>query len=472
MLLSLAPIILLIALLFSAVQLFGADASYGPNQVALLIASAAAGLVGMYRGMSWSEVQDSMVDGIKVGLGPILILMAVGGLIGSWMIAGTVPAMIYYGVAILNPAIFFAAASVICALASISIGSSWTVAGTLGIGLIGIADSFGLSPAITAGAIISGAYFGDKLSPLSDTTNLAAACTNVDLFAHIRHMLWTTVPAFAIALLFFSMIDAGAAAEPEQIAILRSALADQFNVGIGVLIPLAVMLFLIWRKVPAYPAIMLATVAGVATAALLQADVVRAFALSKNGDTSVPLIEGLWLTLFGGFEGNTGNEELNQLISKGGIASMLNTVWLIISALAFGGVLERTGILKQILDAVLRAVKSTGDLVLATVTGGVVTNILAADQFLAIALPGRLFSTTYDDYGLSRENLSRTLEDSATMTSALIPWNTCGAYMAATLGVATWEYAPYAIFNIACPLLAISFGYLLIKQKRVEVAPA
>ena len=472
MLLSLAPIILLIALLFSAVQLFGADASYGPNQVALLIASAAAGLVGMYRGMSWSEVQDSMVDGIKVGLGPILILMAVGGLIGSWMIAGTVPAMIYYGVAILNPAIFFAAASVICALASISIGSSWTVAGTLGIGLIGIADSFGLSPAITAGAIISGAYFGDKLSPLSDTTNLAAACTNVDLFAHIRHMLWTTVPAFVIALLFFSMIDAGAAAEPEQIAILRSALADQFNVGIGVLIPLLVMLFLIWRKVPAYPAIMLATVAGVATAALLQADVVRAFALSKNADSSVPLIEGLWLTLFGGFEGNTGNEELNQLISKGGIASMLNTVWLIISALAFGGVLERTGILKQILDAVLRAVKSTGDLVLATVTGGVVTNILAADQFLAIALPGRLFSTTYDDFGVSRENLSRTLEDSATMTSALIPWNTCGAYMAATLGVATWEYAPYAIFNIACPLLAISFGYLLIKQKRVEAAPA
>ncbi|PDH37273.1 MAG: Na+/H+ antiporter NhaC [Halieaceae bacterium MED-G27] len=472
MLLSLAPIVLLIALLFSAVQLFGADASYGPNQVALLIASAAAGLVGMYRGMSWSEVQDSMVDGIKVGLGPILILMAVGGLIGSWMIAGTVPAMIYYGVAILNPAIFFAAASVICALASISIGSSWTVAGTLGIGLIGIADSFGLSPAITAGAIISGAYFGDKLSPLSDTTNLAAACTNVDLFAHIRHMLWTTVPAFIIALLFFSMIDAGAATEPEQIAILRSALANEFNIGIGVLIPLLVMLLLIWRKVPAYPAIMLATVAGVATAALLQADVVRAFALTKNADSSVPLIEGLWLTLFGGFEGNTSNQELNQLISKGGIASMLNTVWLIISALAFGGVLERTGILKQLLDAVLRAVKSTGDLVLATVTGGVVTNILAADQFLAIALPGRLFSTTYDDFGLSRENLSRTLEDSATMTSALIPWNTCGAYMAATLGVATWEYAPYAIFNMACPLLAISFGYLLIKQKRVEAVPA
>ena len=212
MLLSFAPIALLVLLLFSAVQLFGADASYGPNQVALLIASACAGLVGMYRGMSWTEVQDSMVDGIKVGLGPILILLAVGGLIGSWMIAGTVPAMIYYGVSILDPDIFFAAAAIICALASISIGSSWTVAGTLGIGLIGIADSYGLPPAVAAGAIISGAYFGDKLSPLSDTTNLAAACTSVDLFAHIRHMLWTTVPAFCVALLFFSFIDSSSAA--------------------------------------------------------------------------------------------------------------------------------------------------------------------------------------------------------------------------------------------------------------------
>lgn len=472
MLLSFAPIVLLVFLLFSAVQLFGADASYGPNQVALLIASAAAGLVGMYRGLTWAEVQESMVAGIKVGLGPILILLAVGGLIGSWMIAGTVPAMIYYGVSILNPSIFFAAAAIICALASISIGSSWTVAGTLGIGLIGIADSYGLSPAVAAGAIISGAYFGDKLSPLSDTTNLAAACTNVDLFAHIRHMLWTTVPAFGVALLFFSLIPSGAATAPEQIAELRAAISQEFNVGVGVLIPLAVMIGLIWKRVPAYPAIMLATLAGIVTALTLQTDVVRKFALMTNPEATMPVVEGLWRTLFAGFEGTTTNEELNSLISKGGIASMLNTVWLIVSALAFGGVLERTGILKQILDSVLTLVKSTGDLVAATVTGGFITNILAADQFLAIALPGRLFSSTYDDRGLSRENLSRTLEDSATMTSALIPWNTCGAYMAATLGVATFDYAPYAIFNLACPLIAIGFGYLAFKQKPAAPQPA
>ena len=472
MLLSFAPIVLLVFLLFSAVQLFGADASYGPNQVALLIASAAAGLVGMYRGLTWAEVQESMVAGIKVGLGPILILLAVGGLIGSWMIAGTVPAMIYYGVSILNPTIFFAAAAIICALASISIGSSWTVAGTLGIGLIGIADSYGLSPAVAAGAIISGAYFGDKLSPLSDTTNLAAACTSVDLFAHIRHMLWTTVPAFCVALLFFSLIPSGAATAPEQIAELRAAISQEFNVGVGVLIPLAVMIGLIWKRVPAYPAIMLATLAGILTALTLQPDVVRKFALTANPEATMPVVEGLWRTLFAGFEGTTTNEELNRLISKGGIASMLNTVWLIVSALAFGGVLERTAILKQILDSVLTLVKSTGDLVAATVTGGFITNILAADQFLAIALPGRLFSSTYDDRGLSRENLSRTLEDSATMTSALIPWNTCGAYMAATLGVATFDYAPYAIFNLACPLIAIGFGYLAFKQKPAAPQPA
>ena len=280
------------------------------------------------------------------------------------------------------------------------------------------------------------------------------------------------MPAFCVALLFFSLIPSGAATAPEQIAELRAAISQEFNVGVGVLMPLAVMIGLIWKRVPAYPAIMLATLAGILTALTFQTDVVRKFALMANPEATMPVVEGLWRTLFAGFEGTTTNEELNRLISKGGIASMLNTVWLIVSALAFGGVLERTGILKQILDSVLKLVKSTGDLVAATVTGGFITNILAADQFLAIALPGRLFSSTYDDRGLSRENLSRTLEDSATMTSALIPWNTCGAYMAATLGVATFDYAPYAIFNLACPLIAVAFGYLAFKQKPAAAQPA
>ncbi len=454
-------------MLFTAVQLFGADASYGPNQVALLIATAAAAAVGMSRGKEWSEIQQGMVAGIGIGLLPTLIMIAVGALIGSWMISGTVPAMVYYGIALLNPGFFFVTAALICALASISIGSSWSVAGTLGIGLIGIAESYNLSPAIAAGAIISGAYFGDKLSPLSDTTNLAAACTAVDLFAHIRNMLWTTLPAFLICLMVFTFIEVNEAPPPQQIAELRQAIDQGFDTNIIVLTPVLVMLLLIWRRVPAYPAIVISACAGLVIALLFQSDVVREMALRSYPDSTLPLLQGIWMTLFNGFEGSTGNMQLDKLISKGGMASMLNTVWLIISALAFGGVLECTGILKEILEGVLKLVKNSGDLILATVSGGMITNVLAADQFLAIALPGRLFAPYYEERGLSRLTLSRTLEDSATMTSALIPWNTCGAYMAATLGVATWNYAPYAIFNFTCPMLAVIFGYLMIQQKSI-----
>lgn len=469
MLLSLAPIALLVGLLAAAVQLFGSDASYGPNQISLVVATGATGLVGLYRGLSWSEIQDGLAAGIKVGLSPMLILLAVGALIGSWILSGTVPAMIYHGVALLDPGVFYAASAVICALASISIGSSWTVAGTLGIGLMGIADSFGLSPAMTAGAIISGAYFGDKLSPLSDTTNLAAACAGVDLFDHIRHMLWTTVPAFIVAMTFFLINTEDAARAPEDIARLREALALEFDVSWYSLLPLLIMLGFVTLRIPAYPAILLSTVIGCVFAAVFQADAVRHFALQSFPDSPAPMAQGIWMALFDGYKGNSADAALNDLLSKGGMSSMLNTVWLIICALAFGGVLERTGILKQILDAALKRVKSVGDLVFATITGGVVSNILAADQFLAIALPGRLFTVAYDERGLNRLNLSRTLEDSATLTSVLIPWNTCGAYMTATLGIATIEYAPYAVFNYICPMVAVALGYLMIAQKRVSV---
>ncbi len=468
MILSLLPIALLVGMLAAAVQLFGSDASYGPNQIALVFASGAAALVGLYRGLSWAEIQDGFAAGIRVGLSPILILLAVGALIGSWILSGTVPAMIYHGVALLEPSIFYAASAVICALASISIGSSWTVAGTLGIGLMGISNSFGLSPAMTAGAILSGAYFGDKLSPLSDTTNLAAACAGVDLFAHIRNMLWTTVPAFTIAMLFFLFNTEEAARAPEDIERLRTVLSTEFDVGLHSLLPLVVMLIFVALKIPAYPAILLSTLVGCGFALTFQGDAIRSFSAGLHPDSPMPLLQGIWTVLFAGYTGSTPDSAVNDLLSKGGMASMLNTVWLIICALAFGGVLERTGILKDILDAALRRVKSTGDLVLATVTGGVVSNMLAADQFLAIALPGRLFTIAYDDRGLSRLNLSRTLEDSATLTSVLVPWNTCGAYMSATLGIATLEYAPYAVFNYVCPIIAVIFGYLMIAQWQVS----
>ena len=467
--LALVPIILLVALLATSVYLFGADSSYGANQIALILASCAAALVGRYVGIPWQEAQNGIVDGIAVGLAPILILLAVGMLIGTWILCGTVPAMIYYGVKVLDPSVFYAASAAICGIVAISIGSSWTVAGTLGIGLMGISASFQLSPAITAGAIISGAYFGDKLSPMSDTTNLAAAVSSVDLFDHIRHMLWTTVPSFGLALVVFSFIGSSEAAAPHEIDELQKALSTEFNIGIYLLLPLLLMLFLVYKNVSAYPSIVISALVGAVFAVVLQPDsVIKLAGGSKDMGTAFLLFKGVWISLFDGYTSNSGNGLLDTLLSKGGMSSMLNTVWLIICALGFGGVLERTGILNFLLRLALRGVKSIGSLIAVTVLTCFGTNVLAADQFISIALPGRMYKDEYQRRGLSRLNLSRTLEDSGTLTSVLIPWNTCGAYMSATLGVATLTYAPFAFFNLLCPLVAMFYGYTQFAIKPLE----
>ncbi|WP_235898607.1 Na+/H+ antiporter NhaC [Parahaliea maris] len=467
--LALTPIIFLVAMLACSVYLFGSDSSYGANQIALVLASCVAALVGQRTGIRWRECQQGIVDGIGVGLGPTLILLSVGMLIGTWILSGTVPAMIYYGVAVLDPSIFYAASAAICAIVAISIGSSWTVAGTLGIGLMGIAGSFDLSPAITAGAIVSGAYFGDKLSPMSDTTNLASAATGVDLFDHIRHMLWTTVPSFTIALLIFALIGSSEAATPEEIAALQDSIRQEFDIGLHLLFPLLVMLGLVYKRFPAYPAIIVSALVGAVFALIFQPDTVRGLA-GEAGElgSSFLLIKGVWISLFNGYVSNSGNEFLDALLSKGGMSSMLNTVWLIISALGFGGVLERTGILNYLLTLALKGVNSVASLVATTVGTCIAANILAADQFIAVALPGRMYKDEYERHGLSRLNLSRTLEDSATLTSALIPWNTCGAYMAATLGVATMSYAPFAFFNLLCPVIAIIYAFFNFAIKPAE----
>ncbi len=466
--LALAPIIFLVALLGCSVYLFGADSSGGANQVALVLASCVAALVGRRVGVSWVEAQQGIIHGITLGLGPMLILLAVGMLIGTWILCGTVPAMIYYGVQIINPSIFYAASAAFCAVVAISIGSSWTVAGTLGIGLMGIAGSFELSPAITAGAIISGAYFGDKLSPMSDTTNLAAATTGVDLFDHIRHMLWTTIPSFGLALIIFALIGSAGAVVPGEIGALQQSLAEQFTIGPHLLLPLALMLGLVYKRFPAYPAIIVSALAGAVFAVLFQPEAVTRLANDPQAGTFFVLLKGIWISLFDGYTSQSGNEFLDALLSKGGMASMLNTVWLIICALGFGGVLERTGILNYLLQWALRGVKGSGSLIVTTVATCIGTNILAADQFIAIALPGRMYTRAFENHGLSRLTLSRTLEDSATLTSALIPWNTCGAYMSATLGIATLEYAPFAFFNLLCPVIAIIYGFTGFALKPAE----
>lgn len=469
--LALSPIIFLVTLLACSVYLFGADSSYGANQIALVLASCVAALVGRRVGVSWHQAQIGIIDGIGVGLAPVLILLSVGMLIGTWILCGTVPAMIYYGVQVLNPSIFYAASAAICAVVAISIGSSWTVAGTLGIGLMGIAGSFELSPSITAGAIISGAYFGDKLSPMSDTTNLASAVTGVDLFDHIRHMLWTTVPSFAIALVIFALIGSADASTPTEVDQLQRDIAAQFNIGLHLLLPLVLMLVLVYKRYPAYPSIIVSALAGGVFALLFQGEAVLKLA-GDDGQLgeAFALFKGVWISLFNGYSSDSGNDFLDALLSKGGMSSMLNTVWLILCALGFGGVLERTGILNYLLQLALKGVKSTGSLITTTVLTCVGTNVLAADQFIAVALPGRMYKEAYERRGLSPLNLSRTLEDSATLTSALIPWNTCGAYMSATLGVATFSYAPYTFFNLLCPIMAIVYGYLSFALKPLEAA--
>lgn len=468
---ALMPLSILIALLSLSVYFYGADSSYGPNQVALLLCAIIAALLGMKNGFSWNEMQEGMLHGIGLVFGAILILFAVGALIGSWILAGTVPTMIYYGVQILSPQWFYAASCIICAVVGLSIGSSWTTAGTLGIALMGIGGAMGLSPGITAGAIISGAYFGDKLSPLSDTTNVAAAVTSCDLFDHIRHMLWTTVPAFCLALIIFMIL--GFSTESGQVSAteihqLLGALKLEFNISAVSLLPLLLLLVMAWRKVPAYPTLICGALAACAIAMVFEPEATRRL----GGDDGVlSLIKGAWYSLFNGYKSESSNVAVAALLSKGGMSSMLNTIWLIISAMAFGGVMERAGFLERIVNWVLSRVSSVGGLISATVLTCFGMNASAGDQFMAIIIPGRMFREAFAAKGLHGLNLSRSLEDSGTITSVLIPWNTCGAYMSAALGVATWTYAPYALFNLICPLLAIIYGWLHFKQMPLT-APA
>jgi NhaC family Na+:H+ antiporter len=460
--LALLPLLFLITMLAASVSLFSDNSSYGPNQIALMLAAGAAALIGLYLGESWADMERAMVEGISLALKACLILLAVGSLIGSWMLAGTAPAVIYAGLGILDPSWFYPAALIICALVAVSIGSSWTTAGTVGIALMGIAQIMGLSLPITAGAVISGAYFGDKMSPLSDTTNLAPAMVGADLFVHIRHMMWTTVPSFLIALTLFSIIGFNTEttqAPVESIESARNILADNYTITWPTILPLVLLLILAMRKVSAFPTIAIGALAGCFVALIWQPGLVQAFG-NPEGDLSAwsGSIKALFMAMADGFQISTGDESLDALLSRGGMSSMLNTIWLIMSAMCFGGVMEHTGLLQRIVDALLKGVHGTGSLITTTVLTAIGMNIIAADQYIAIVLPGRMYKMEFARRGLAPQNLSRTLEDAGTMTSALIPWNTCGAFMAATLGVPTLAYAPYAFLNLMNPVIAIIYG--------------
>ena len=466
---AITPVVVLISMLAGTVYVFGLD-SFGPNQVALIMAAAVAAMIGIKNGLSWNDIERGMIDTISVSLQSVLILLMVGSLIGSWILSGTVPSMIYYGVELMSPEYFYLTACLVCALLGFSIGSSWTVAGTLGIGLMGIAAALDLSLPISAGAIISGAYFGDKLSPLSETTNLAAAVTSNNLFDHIQHMLWTTIPGFVIALVIFFILGIGSGSNVviNDIEILQAAMQETFTINPLMLAPLILLLGMAVRKLPALSTLICGTLAGCLFAIIFQWEVVVALAADESLAAPAAVFKGLFSAMFLGYSSVTGNEALDSLLSKGGMSNMLTTIGLVVNAMAFGGAMTRTGLLQRLVEAALSRVKSAGDLILATVGTCIGTNILAADQYLSIVIPGQMFVKSYEDRDLSTINLSRTLEDSGTLTSALVPWNTCGAYMSATLGVNTFMYAPYAFFNILCPIIAVIYGYSQISLIKFE----
>lgn len=459
--LSLFPVGVLIVLLAGSVALFGDGNSGGPNQLALVMAAAVAVAVGLRLGYRWEDLEAGIVHGISLSLSAVLILLIVGALIGSWILAGIVPTMIYYGLQLLTPAIFFPSACVLCCLVSLATGSSWTTAGTVGVALIGIAVAQNLNVGMAAGAVISGAYFGDKMSPLSDTTNLAPAMAGTDLFTHIRHMAWTTTPSLVIALILYTVIGMTTTAPQDTAAVnaIRTSLASNFSIGLHLLLPVVLVLFMVVRKVPATPALMVGALVGCIFAAVFQPAAVIKLADDATLPAWAALIKGNWQALASGFSLSSGNTALDELLSRGGMGSMLNTVWLIVSAMTFGAIMETTGMLGRIAESILSTVRGTGSLIAATLATSIGMNIVASDQYIAIVLPGRMFRAEFARRGLAPQNLSRCLEDAGTMSSSLVPWNTCGAFMAQTLGVATLAYLPYAFLNLLNPVISAIYGF-------------
>jgi len=458
---ALTPVLVMVSLLAFSVYLFGEDSSYGPNQIALCIGAVIAALIGWRNGISWTALETSMVQGITVALRAILILFTVGLLIGSWIMAGTVPSMIYYSLLILDPSIFYAASCAICAVVALSIGSSWTVAGTIGVALIGAAGGMGLSLEMTAGAIISGAYFGDKMSPLSDTTNLAPAVVGTDLFTHIQHMLWTTVPSICIALFLYLVIGLNieATSEATELQTTLAMLRANFRINPFMLLPVVVLLVMANKKFPPLPTILSGALVGMVFAFTFQQPAIQQMATEMQHDT-LAAVKGMWQTLFDGYNINSGDAAIDDLLSRGGMSSMLNTVWLILCAMIFGALMDRTGLIQVLVKYALSTVRGTGSLVITTLLTCIGANIIASDQYIAIVLPGRMYKLEFQKRGLDVKNLSRTLEDGGTITSPLVPWNTCGAFMSGTLGVATFAYLPFCFFNLINPLMSAVYGLL------------
>lgn len=465
--LALSPLLILMLLLwFNVGYVYGDDALSGSNQVILLLSALIAGAIGVINGTKSQDIFDKIKANVKDTSNAIYILILIGGLAGTWLVGGIVPAMIYYGLELINATFFLPTAVVIAALVSLSTGSSWSTTATVGIALMGIGQTMGIPVAIVAGAVISGAYFGDKLSPLSDTTNLAPAMAGTDLFTHIRYMLYTTVPSLLISLILFTIIGlkyAEGALNAEEIATVQNLIQETFNITPWVFaVPIGVIV-LISRKTDALVAIAMGTIGGLIMALLFQGEV-----MTILGNGEFPRYETALRSVYGEISIPSENAILSDLLSSSGMSGMMGTVWLVLSAMAFGGAMEACGFLTIITNAIVGLAKNTASLITSTLIACGVLNVTASDQYLAIVVPGRMFKDVYKKRGLAPENLSRTLEDSGTVTSVLIPWNTCGAYQSSVLGVATGDYFIYAFFNLISPIMTLIYAWFGIKIQKIE----
>ena len=467
---ALIPVLILILLLSYNITVFGDDALAGSNQFMLLIAGAIAALIGYRNKISYKFMLQKITENLGSVTSPILILLFVGALAGTWLLSGIIPAMIYYGLQIANPVFFLPTCVLTCTLISLATGSSWSTSATVGIALVGIGKALGLPAGMVAGAVISGAYFGDKLSPLSDTTNFAPAMAGSELFTHIRYMLYTTLPTIIITLLAFVVLGFGFTTNGEiDVVAYKSAIAEKFNINLWLfIVPLGVILMIIKKTQPLI-ALFVGTISAAIFALIFQPTLLVELAGGQTFNFKVAY-QSILNAITTETNVETSNQLMNELFSSGGMKGMLGTIWLIICAMVFGGVMDAIGALEAISNAFLKWAKSTFQLIAGTVASCLTVNLSASDQYLAIVVPGKMFARAFKDRKLAPENLSRTLEDSGTVTSVLVPWNTCGAYQSVVLGVSVADYFIYAIFNWLSPLMTLIFAYFNIKIRALVKA--
>ena len=465
---ALLPIIILVLLLSYNVLIYGDDALGGSNQFILLMGGAIAGIIGFFYKVKYNTMLEKIAENLQSVTGALLILLFVGALAGTWLISGIIPAMIYYGLQILHPSIFLPACIVICAIISLATGSSWTTSATVGIALIGIGKVLGIPIGMVAGAVISGAYFGDKLSPLSDTTNLAPAMAGGELFSHIRYMSLTTIPSIVITLIVFLILSLTQETTGQADTItLMAAINEKFTINGWLFLVPATVIVLIVKKSPPLIALLVGTLMGGVFALLFQSDILLEITQSSIL-TSEVAYRAIMDAISVSTEITTSNALLNDLFTSGGMEGMLGTIWLIICAMVFGGIMDAIGALERISSALLNWAQTTFQLFASTVASCLAINLTASDQYLSIVIPGKMFAKAYKERKLAPENLSRTLEDSGTVTSVLIPWNTCGAYQSSVLGVGVGEYFIYAVFNWISPFMTLLYAAFDIKIRALK----